>query len=495
MDTSADQPAGNSMTDMAELDEMLEPPQRESVDEMFLRLLKLVDLLYNEASPVEGNEGMVDFALQTGNAIVPLVRTLREQFDEQKARITKQDTAIGKLGDALAQKEIELKIAYAKMEEAAKSNSSQESSEDEEQHALNNLTLSTWIADQAVYKENVDNITRDAFQYGRFEPDTGNPNNLINNSENNQSRRPSFEAGMEAENQPSPDSSEASQPAINQFGRTSSEESLPQQAYDMTFPSSRGTFIRPGPVYERILAPRTKPMSTQKISSGGLLTAEEGDTTLCSQGSNDVIADKKGSSQNPATPWAENDSAHGFFAYIQGLQSTGPQPHESTPKFLQSRKYGKFIILDVLEWSLYTLLRAGGDLISGQLLAWWHLLLFLITTVLHLFASGTCSLDPFHLPKPLVFIVPRLSWCIIATQVMFFTCLMSFLAWRRELDLLLQANGLSRRYMLDYIYEESRLILFIGIDKGVFRLGTSEPENFWRSGNDTMNERIIGLTQ
>ncbi|CAG9940788.1 unnamed protein product [Clonostachys rosea f. rosea IK726] len=504
MATSAYQTEGMSVADKEELNELLELvelPEHESGHEMLMRLLKLVELLYNVATPAEGGEAEVDLALRAANAIVPLVGKIREQFDEQMVRIIEQDTTIAKLNDNLLQKGIELQRALLnvtgkKVESGSSHHSSQKEEEEEEEeeerlYAPKSAHLSTWIGNQGVYKENVETITHDACQYGQFVSNPATPTKAVtmamptaDDSEKVQSRQP----GMGADNQPSPGSSEADQSG-QAIQRTSSEESLPQQAYDMTFPSGRGSFIRPGPVYERMPAPRTKP--TQKISSGENLTAEERDATLCSQGSNDVTAEagKKGSG-----PRAENDSAYGFAAYIQGLQSTDPQPLWATPKFLQVRKRGKFVIFDVLEWAFYTLLRVVWDLISGQLIAWWHLLIFLITTVLHLFTFGTGLLDAFHLPKLPVFIVPRLSWCIIATQVMFLTCLMAFLEWRRELDILLQANGLSRRYMLDYIYEESRMILFIGIDKGVFRLGISEPENLWRSENETMRESIIGLT-
>ncbi|CAI6093955.1 unnamed protein product [Clonostachys chloroleuca] len=506
MATSAYNTEGMSIADMEELNELLELvelPEHESGHEMLMRLLKLVELLYNVATPAEGGEAEVNLALRAGNAIVPLVGRIREQFDEQMARIIEQDTTIVKLNDDLVRVNVELQRSYLNMPvKKVESDSSQQSSGKEEEEGLyapNSAHLSTWIGNQGVYKENVETITHDAFQYGQFVSNPTSPAKAVtmamptaDDSEKVQSRQP----GMGADNQPSPASSEANQSG-QAIQRTSSEESLPHQAYDMTFPSGRGTFRRPGPVYERIPALRTK--LNHKICSGEILTAEEGDATLCSQESNDVTeeasksgggnkADKKGSG-----PRAENDSAYAFAAYIQGLQSTDPQPLWPTQKFLQPRKYGKFIILDVLEWAFYTFLRVVWDLISGQLIAWWHLLLFLITTALHLLTFGTGLLDAFHLPKIPVFIVPRLSWCIIVTQVMFLTCLMAFLDWRRELDILLQANGLSRRYMLDYIYEESRMILFIGIDKGMFRLGVSEPETFWSRENDT--KRIIGLTQ
>ncbi|CAH0017719.1 unnamed protein product [Clonostachys rhizophaga] len=506
MDTSAYETEGMSMADREELNELLELvelPEHESGHEMLMRLLKLVELLYNVATPAEGGEAEVSLALRAGNAIVPLVGKIREQFDEQMARIVEQDTTIVKLNDDLVRVNVELQRSYMTLpEKKVESDNSQQSSGKEEEEGLyapNSAHLSTWIGNQGVYKENVETITHDAFQYGQFVSNPASPAKVVtmsmptaDDSGKVQSRQP----GMGADNQPSPASSEANQSG-QAIQRTSSEESLPQQAYDMTFPSGRGTFIRPGPVYERIPALRTK--LNHKFSSGEILTAEEGDATLCIQGSNDGTAEASNSGggnkaeKKGSGPRVGNDSTYGFAAYMQGLQSTDPQPLWPTPKFLQPRKYGKFIIFDVLEWAFYTLLRVVWDLISGQLIAWWHLLLFLITTALHLFTFGTGLLDAFHLPKLPVYIVPRLSWCIIVTQVMFLTCLMAFLDWRRELDILLQANGLSRRYMLDYIYEESRMILFIGIEKGVFRLGISEPETFWRSENDT--QRIIGLTQ
>ncbi|VUC33133.1 unnamed protein product [Clonostachys rosea] len=516
------------MINAAQLNGLLKPPEKETVEQMFLRLYELVDVVYNAASPVEEGQGKIDLAKRAGDAVVPLVVKLQEQYKEQETRVAEQDDTIRKFRDELIQKDIELKRAYTNMEQDMESDSSQESSKNEGQYPLNSVPLSARMGDRGVHEESVENIANDAFQFGRFESDPGNSNNIItitmptdDDSEKIQSRRPSLEAEMGPETQPSPTSSEASQSELapHQYQRTLSEESLPQQAYDMTFPSSRGTFRRPGPVYETIPNSHTKPKSNQKTYSGEDLAAEEGDTTLSSQESNDAIgkpgnsgggtkADKslpevlkQRSHPKSATPKTGNDSPYTFSAYIQGLQSPEPHPPWSRPKFLQQRKYGKSIIFHGLEWLLYTSMRLGWDLVSGQLIAWWHLLLFLITAVcrvtmaLHLFTSGTGILESFHLPKLPVFIVPRLSWCIIATQVMFFTCLMSFLAWRRELDILLQANGLSRRYMLDYIYEESRMFLFIGIDKGVFRLGTSEPEKFWSDGNDTLKERMIGLTQ
>ncbi|CAG9995786.1 unnamed protein product [Clonostachys byssicola] len=505
MTTSAYQTEGMSMADMEEPNEPLEPvelpehesvpehesipehesvPEHESGHEMLLKLLELVESLHNVATPVPGGEGEVDLALQAANEIVPLVGKIREHFDEQMARITEQDATIVKLNGDLAEARLELQNAYMdmavkKVESGSSQQPGQKEEEEEEEeeglYAPNGAHLKAWVVDQAVYKENPKSITHDAFQYGHFVSNPASPTKAVTMAmptadglENIQSR---LEKG--AGNQPLPGSSGAGQSG-QAIQRTSSEESLPHQAFDMTFPSGRGTFRRPGPVYERMPPPRIK--LAQRISSGEDSSAEA---------SKSGEGDMKGS-----VPLAENDSAYGFAAYIQGLQSTDPQPLWPASKFLRPRKYGKFIIFDILEWTLYTLFRAAWDLIPGQLIAWWHLLLFLITTVLYLF---TGLLDPLDLPKVPVLIVPRLSWSILANQAMCLTYLMSFLACRRELDILLQANGLSRRYMLDYVYEESRMILFIGIDKGMFRWGTVEPENFWGSGNDT--ERFIGLTQ
>jgi hypothetical protein len=105
--------------------------------------------------------------------------------------------------------------------------------------------------------------------------------------------------------------------------------------------------------------------------------------------------------------------------------------------------------------------------IRFQVFAWWRAFVYVVVAFLRicrLFRAGRVMIGRLNLDSVLLMPFPSGSAIIVATHCIWIACAQMFVACWRERQIWLEGNGLTRKYMLEYIHQYHSSWILLGVD-------------------------------